>query len=82
MACAWHCAPYDWVVLALPVWLLASRIELSPIEKRGAVLAFILPWGFVAIADAIGFHPAMPFLCVVAVWMLRRARRELQLGAS
>ena len=51
-------------------------------KSAARVLAFILPWGFVAIADAIGFHPAMPFLCVVAVWMLRRARRELQLGAS
>ncbi len=77
-ACAWHCAPYDWVVLALPAWLLVPRTNPSPLEKRALVLAFLLPWGFVATADAIPFHPAMPWLCVSSFWLVRRS----QLGAS
>jgi hypothetical protein len=79
-ACAWHCAPYDWAVLALPAWILVPRAKPSPIETRVLLLGFIASWTFVAIADAIHVHPAPPFLCAISVWLVRRA--PIQLGAS
>ncbi len=80
LAATWHCAPYDWVLIALPAWLLLPRAEPSSRALRVLGLLFIGLWGFVAIADAqrgaLGFaiHPAMPALCGFSVWLVQAAR--------
>jgi hypothetical protein len=81
-ACAWHCAPYDWVVLALPAWLLVPRLKLSPLAMRGALVLFALPWTFVAIADAVPFHPALPYLCATSAWLVLRSQLDASRAAS
>lgn len=75
--CAWHCAPYDWVVLALPAWILIPRADPSPLETRALVFVFLLSWTFVAIADATRVHLALPCLGAVSAWLVRRARAQL-----
>ena len=85
LACAWHCAPYDWVLLALPAWLLLPRAKPSPLGARLLVLAFMATWAFVGVVDAqqrafgAALHPALPALAAFSIWLVRRAR---QLGAS
>jgi alpha-1,2-mannosyltransferase len=79
-ACAWHCAPYDWVLLALPAWLLLPRTKPSPIALRVLAMAFIAPWTFVELVDAqqkawgVALHPAAPALAIFSVWLVRRAQ--------
>lgn len=79
LACAWHAAPYEWVLLALPAWLLLPRAAPSPRATRVLVLGLASTWALVAIVDAqerafgVALHPAMPALCVFSVWLVRRA---------
>jgi len=79
LACAWHCAPYDWVLLAIPAWLLLPRLELSARATRALVALLAATWVIVPIVDAqqsawgAGLHPAMPLLAASAVWLVRAA---------
>ena len=81
LACSWHCAPYEWVLLALPAWLLLPRANVSPLAARMLVLAFASTWAFVAVVDAqqrafgVAFHPALPLLCALSLWLVPRAAR-------
>jgi len=80
LACAWHCAPYEWVLLALPAWLLVPRARPSALATRALVFALIATWVLVASVDAqtkslgFAFHPALPLLCVVSAWLVRKAQ--------
>jgi hypothetical protein len=81
LTCAWHCAPYEWVMLALPAWLLVPRARPSPLATRALVFALMATWALVASVDAqtrafgFAFHPALPLLCAFSVWLVARARQ-------
>ena len=81
LACAWHCYPYDWVLLALPAWLLVPRVSASRLGWRLALAAFVAPWTFVWLVEeqrsalgGVAFHPALPVLCATSIWLVRRAQ--------
>ena len=80
LASTWHCAPYDWVLLALPAWLLLPRTSPSRGALRAIGLLYIGVWGFVALADVqrsafgVALHPAMPALCGLSFWLVRSSR--------
>jgi hypothetical protein len=77
-ACAWHCAPYDWILLAIPAWLLLPRASPSPLAKRALVGLFLFGWTIVNLVDAeeaawgFALHPAMPMLCGWYFWLMKR----------
>jgi hypothetical protein len=74
---AWHCNSYDWVLAALPAWLLMARAEVSR-QVFSAYVAFAsvlwfdvvdwqrAHWGF-AVAPAVLIGTAF------AVWLVSRA---------
>jgi alpha-1,2-mannosyltransferase len=87
LACAWHCYPYDWVLLALPAWLLLPRVSVSPLAARMLVAALVAPWAFVWLVEeqrrlfGVALHPALPVLCAFALWLVRSAPTR-QFGAG
>jgi len=86
LACAWHCYPYDWVLLALPAWLLVPRVEVGPLARRTIAAAVLAPWAFVWLveeqrkATGVAVHPALPALCAFAVWLVRSADQSRAAG--
>jgi alpha-1,2-mannosyltransferase len=74
---AWHCNSYDWVLAALPAWLLAPRVAISRriigLYVASAVVLWFdvvdwqrAHWGF-AVAPAVLMGTAF------GVWLVRRA---------
>lgn len=72
LACAWHASAYDWVILALPVFVLAPRARSSRVATLALGVTYVASWGFVALAQAEhrafghALHFAMPALAAVS----------------
>jgi hypothetical protein len=77
LACAWHCAPYDWVLLALPAMLLLPRVQTTSLARLVLVAAVVASWLVVPFIDAqersfgVALHPAMPMLVAFSAWLAR-----------
>ncbi len=82
LACAWRCAPYDWVLLALPAWLLLGRAAPSPNATRVLVALLASTWVMTNLVDAqertlgIALHPAAPMLTCAAAWLVTRSTKR------
>jgi len=77
LACAWHCLPYDYVLIGLAAWLLHDRLP-SDRSARLAALLVVASWVVVPVMTpawrraVLGLYP--PVLVGAAAWMLRAAR--------
>lgn len=82
-AAALHCFAYDWVVLACPLMLLLPRVR--PSRRAWIVLGalYVASALFAASVKAqehafgVAFHPAMPALAGVCVWLARNTFDDL-----
>ena len=78
-AAALHCFAYDWVILACPLMLLLPRAR--PSRRAWIVLGalYVASALFASVVKAqehafgFAFHPAMPALAGVCIWVARRA---------
>jgi len=77
LACAWHCAPYDWVLLALPAMLLLPRANPRGLAPIMLVASLVGLWLVTPFVDAqqrtfgVALHPAMILLIAFAAWLWR-----------
>jgi len=79
LACAWHCLPYDYVLIGLAAWMLRDRLRSDTGARLGA-LAVAASW-VVAFVAVPGWRKALlatypPALVAAAVWMLAVSSRD------
>jgi len=78
LACAWHCLPYDYVLIGLAAWLLHDRLPPDRATRLAALLV-VASWVVVPVMTPawrkalLALYP--PVLVGAAAWMLRAARR-------
>ncbi len=78
LACAWHCLPYDYVLVGLAAWVLHDRLSESQRGARLAALLVLASWIVVPIVTpawrkaVLALYP--PVLVATAAWTLRAAR--------
>ncbi len=76
---AWHCNSYDWVLAALPAWLLASRVEPSRtvvwLYAAGSTVLLLNTVDAQQAAMGFAIAPAVLIGTAFSVWLVKHVER-------